>query len=515
MVKILKVYVLGIVGFVLMFSLNFLVSILFIFLKPSMRKITLRRFAGFMMTYEMTPWVELKFDFARMLTYFPFLLKADDRLFTLRSGMRTADEMIGTPRVPTDDIFISHVILRSPLAFYTTNESSKLVVDLSAIDDVIQYPNTYYELDRIEVQKSSNEISLFMKSSDPTKPATRVSRKSHGDAVFERAMQSAMNTITYFIPGIGHSWVHFLFPDAVAATVHNDVPRRSVLYKLLEPHVRYTSRINWEALGVRGNLIIGGSALVRMAAEASTTSPRGVPAKGLTKKFEPWTPFPITSHEFVRKNSERTTGYYFSDDFACPPKWLNGPSAEIPYIKSMKRFYPVVREHVARVLEFEDKANLDGFIAAVDDNSRIDNKSLRLDRFDPIDVVATLIFDAMIIHSTDHHFTHKVFAETRYGVATLRHPYTRDWYPGSRVPEDMQDPEDRIRYAAFADIFVKFNDNWLWSNGLKSLRYGFRQRALRTAARDFINEIVAEQDKMQSDGDIFCPIKKLSKSICF
>jgi len=129
-----------------------------------------------------------------------------------------------------------------------------------------------------------------MKSSDPSKPSTPVTRKWDGDEVFERAIQSAINTICYFIPGIAHSWVHFLFPDAVAATVHNDVPRNSVLYKLLEPHIRYTSRINWEALGVRGNLVVGGSALVRLAAEATTSAPRGM-VLGLTKKFEPWAPF--------------------------------------------------------------------------------------------------------------------------------------------------------------------------------------------------------------------------------
>jgi len=244
LIKTLKVYVLGTISFVVMFIVNFFASLLFIVLKPTMRKIVLKRFAGFMMTYSMTPWVELKFDFARMLTYIPFLMKADDRLFSLRTGMRTADEMIGTPRLPSDETFISPVILRSPLAFYTENEKTKLVTTLSGMDDVVQYPNTYYEVDKIEVQKGSNEITFFIKSSDLTKSPVSITRKQDGDAVFERAMQSAMNCICFFIPGIGHSWVHFLFPDSVAATVHNDVPRSSILYKLLEPHTRYTSRIN-------------------------------------------------------------------------------------------------------------------------------------------------------------------------------------------------------------------------------------------------------------------------------
>jgi hypothetical protein len=515
LLKTLKVYVLGAVSIGLLFVINMFCSLLFIILKPWMRKTVMRRFAGFMMTYSMTPLVELQFDFARMLTYIPHLFKADDRLFSLRNKMRTADELLGSPRAPTDEIFISHVILRSPLAFYTTNEAKKLVIDLSAMNDIENYDNTYFEVSGIEVEKDSQEITIFMRSSDPTKDPTPVTRKKDGDAVFDRAMQSAMSTISCFIPGIGHSWVHFLFPDAVAATVHNDVPRSSVLYRLLEPHTRYTSRINWEALGARGSLVVGGSAFVRLAAEASTSAPRGIPASSLVKKFEPVTALPITADEFVRKNSERTTGYYFSEEFACPPKWLDGASADLPYIKSLKRFYPIVRKHVAKVLAFEDKTTIDRFIACVDDTSRIDGKCLDLYRFDPIDVIATLIFDAAFIHPTDHYFLYKVYRQTRYGVATLRHPYTRDWYPGSRVPEDVQDPEDRVRYAGFSDVFVQFNDSKLFGNSMKSLKYRFKQRALKNAGLDFINEIYVEQDKMKSEGDIFCPMEKLARSICY
>jgi hypothetical protein len=50
------------------------------------------------------------------------------------------------------------VILRSPLAFYTTNEANKLVVDLSAMNDIVHYDNTYYEVNGIVVQKGSQEI---------------------------------------------------------------------------------------------------------------------------------------------------------------------------------------------------------------------------------------------------------------------------------------------------------------------------------------------------------------------
>jgi hypothetical protein len=98
----------------------------------------------------------------------------------------------------------------------------------------------YFEVNRIDVHKDTQEITIFMKSSDPTKDSTPVTRRKDGDVVFERAMQPAVNTICYLVPGIRHSWVHFLFQLAVTTSVHNNVPHNSVLYGLLKPGIIHT-----------------------------------------------------------------------------------------------------------------------------------------------------------------------------------------------------------------------------------------------------------------------------------
>lgn len=167
-----------------------------------MRKIVLKRFAGFMMTYSMTPWVEMKFDWGRMISYVPFLFRADDRLFSLKHKMRTADELIGKPRLPTDQDFISQVMLRSPLAFYTHNEPDKLVTNVTAVNDVAQYENTFYGVQGIEVDKATQAITILMKNPDPAGGAPiPVTRAKDGDEAFTRALQAAMATFSYFIPG--------------------------------------------------------------------------------------------------------------------------------------------------------------------------------------------------------------------------------------------------------------------------------------------------------------------------
>lgn len=507
--RFLGVYFVPSLVFAGMFLVNTTFSILFIFLKFWMRKIKMRRYGGFKTAYQLTPWTELQFDFARMLTYFPYLIRASDNLFRLRHKMRSANELVGETIVPSDEQFISQVILRSPMAFYTKNLPNKLVTDMSKLTDIDNYQFTYYDVTQIDIDKRTSEITIYTKQDGPV-------TKASGEDAWKRAKMHALTSISYFIPGIGHSWVHFCFMDAVSATVHNSVKRNTVLYKLLEPHTRYTNRINWEALGVEGNLVFGGTALVRMAAEATSTAPRGIPPPFLIKTFEPWTAFSLDGAEFVRKNAQRTTEYYFrSEEFACPPKWLDAPEAELPYIKSLKRFYPIVRAHVEEVLSHETDSTIEGFIDAVDQASEVDGFSLNLKRFKPIDVIASILFDGIFIHSTDHYFTNEVFAAARYGVGTIRNPYPRWWFPGMMVPGDILDPEDRVRWIGFTNVFVKFNDSKVWSNGMASLKYKFRNKELQGADKRFVKRIEEEQTLMQKEGDIYCPMPSLSRSICF
>jgi hypothetical protein len=212
--RFLNVYVLG--GLLLggTFVMNSVASFLFIFLKFWWRKIELRRFGGFKTAYSMPPSVELQFDFGRMLSYVPYLIAAADNLFQLRWKMFTADELVGPTVVPSDGQFISQVLLRSPIAFYTSNTATKLVTNLTALNDVDNFANTYYDVTLIEVDKATSKITIHTKKNGP------ISKDKVDEREWDRAKMHAMASMSYYIPGIGHRYVYTVDPVRAGAILH-------------------------------------------------------------------------------------------------------------------------------------------------------------------------------------------------------------------------------------------------------------------------------------------------------
>jgi hypothetical protein len=184
-----------------MFIVNSVTTTLFIFLKFWMRKVKLIRYGGFMTAHTLPPFLELQFDLARWITYVPFLLGAADNLFQLRTKMRSADELVGPYVVPSDEQLISQVLLRSPMAFYTRNEDTKLVLDMSKLNDIDNFPDTYYDVVKVEVDKATSKITIYTKNDGV------ITKDKAKGSEWDRAKVHAMACMSYWIPGIGHRCV--------------------------------------------------------------------------------------------------------------------------------------------------------------------------------------------------------------------------------------------------------------------------------------------------------------------
>ena len=64
------------------------------------------------------------------------------------------------------------------------------------------------------------------------------------------AKAHAQVQLSFFVLGMAHNHVHFVFPSLMALYVKTTLSETSVLRQLLEPHTRFTQYINFQVLHV-------------------------------------------------------------------------------------------------------------------------------------------------------------------------------------------------------------------------------------------------------------------------
>ena len=60
--------------------------------------------------------------------------------------------------------------------------------------------------------------------------------------------------MSFYSPGMQHNWVHFVFPSTMAIHAPKLDPK-SILRKLLDPHIRFTAVTNWSALDLKKGIV--------------------------------------------------------------------------------------------------------------------------------------------------------------------------------------------------------------------------------------------------------------------
>jgi hypothetical protein len=84
------------------------------------------------------------------------------------------------------------------MAFYTNNTATKLVTDMSALNDIDNFPDTYYDVNKIEIDKATSEITIHTKDNGP------ITKRAVSASEWDRAKVHAMASMSYWVPGIGH-----------------------------------------------------------------------------------------------------------------------------------------------------------------------------------------------------------------------------------------------------------------------------------------------------------------------
>ncbi len=401
--------------------------------------------------------------------------------------------------LPTDEQ-IKLVMHYSTLGFYTSEAGGKRILDMSLLNHQKLFYG-HYNITQVEYDTKKDELNFISKFGQRYTPQDK---NMYDLAKFDFICSSAA-----FIPSVGHSWVHFHFPDIVSALVHNMPEKESPLYKLLDPHVRFTTALDDSVL-------------------RSMPIPDNNSDNFRGKYLSPTSPFPITLDNFLFSNSRRVVDFYKEGgEFHCPPKF-----PDVPYCNILMEYYGVIREFIDDIKYYLEPElgtkHSPGFFI-----KEMSHYLPQVAKFEPVDVVATFIWQAAIVHSTDHHSMYKGYRNTPKGcddglTALVSGPVSptvitkdlRECNATTKI-EDIADQLYLDRFRNFIDLFVKYIPDELGLT-MDRINYNFGIKELDDKAASFQKKLLAKENELKKRKNIFggkssllCPLHEMPQSICF
>ncbi|CBY21604.1 unnamed protein product [Oikopleura dioica] len=237
-------------------------------------------------------------------------------------------------------------------------------------------------------------------------------------------------TMAFMIPATQHNWVHFCLPSAVAISCDKLLPETSILRQLLEPHYKFTERLNHQAL------------FVCNASDNKNSF--------ADKYFKPWLAFPMTKEVFIENMSKECQRYYNKrpEEF-CPSPFLHDENlVDIPYVKMLRKYNSVVRRFVCQVALLVDP-----------EEWQIVSESIGatlpgIEVLPMADLLTTFIWQVSIVHSLDHEIYVHTLNRNNPWCLTITVPYepysnTKFWdafceEKGLKLIDVMNDPAGEL-----------------------------------------------------------------------
>lgn len=300
------------------------------------------------------------------------------------------------------------------------------------------------------------------------------------DPSWDTALAHAMCWTTIANPSGAHNWVHFALPDTAASVYDRMTLKDTTLWRLLAPHLRFTNRINYQALWIQ---------------RSSNNAPT------LRKAIVPWLSMPFYPDQFrggILRNTQRHYGNL--------PRHFNLPAEldpDVPYFRFLNAYYEVVERFVT-ALEPELEQN------AWDEFARgVDAEMPGFSRIPRAKALAVLIWQVGVVHICDH-LTYFEFG-MRYGF--MRVPLSLN------TPFTQKDVGrwDRWKTRNFMKTFVTFNANPDLDQSLLNIdAYGFApDSAAARASIQFKQELLALDAKLSAEGRALVPVSRMVQSVCF
>lgn len=411
----------------------------------------------------------LDFDFWRKPTYILPTLKALVSNKTKKLLLEKRVEII-----PDETLF--DWIANGALSRLAVFDGDNITVDLSLITDIEPDSGAYFTGPIITVNKyKHNEVKIAFTNGETYGP--------QDGAFWSLSKLHVQACASFLLPGSFHGNIHFGLPCVAAASLYT-LDKHSPLYQLLAPHLRFTLRINNEALRVQR----------------------------AQDRSKPYAPFPLTGEAFVESIASDIKRQLMEPGFRCPPWSLHND--ELPFNQYGKAYYQVVRSFVERVLIKCSKQELKDWKLFM--HSYIPN----FEQKNTVDAVATIIWQVSFLHSADHYGLDKLMQAERYMFYKIQLPEPAL----SGIDKETSDEQvirracltdDRFRSNIFNATFARGHKHLLWSNSMDNIRYKFKDEALQGSAKDFQKELLATQETLIEQDMNICPLSNVFQSICW
>lgn len=383
------------------------------------------------------------------------------------------------------DAEVINLILSTPLSHSLLREERAggewYTLDQSRQSRIQTFPGSAYEINRVGFpvdRARRSEIEIEMLDGQVHRP---------GDSTWELAKLYFQNAWSHAGVGNYHTWVHFGLPDAAAGTFENNVPAGSVLRQLMAPHLRFTMRIDHQAL--------------RIGKFSSNVH------RSLKCRLNPWLSMPMTRDQFVGFAAEQVIDYYFHDE-AEPSVIPRRFDLDKPFDRFLSAYFEKTREFVRRVAPFVEKDHYESWMT---DLARFIPDVARATMEENL---AHLIWQVSILHSSDHY---GFSAVADLGIPRLRHRFaSQEAQAAKDDPAGLVSPVDLYRWRNAVAIFASHLDlHPKFDNRTMHTSYGFEQPELVDAARayrDGLREVDTEMIRLDNR---ICPLNVMLQSVCF
>ena len=172
---------------------------------------------------------------------------------TLGCASNLADYLAGTQNFELiPDRQIQYVCMTTVVANNIKMVEDWFILSFDSLSRYRPYPGNYYCVRSLKISKDFSKMTIDILDQDDTLKSVLWSEGTKNSRQWDQAKIHLQAALQMNGVACSHTFVHFFLPSVVSIAMdHVNFSKDSVLFNLLQPHLRHTEAINYQAMFVR------------------------------------------------------------------------------------------------------------------------------------------------------------------------------------------------------------------------------------------------------------------------